>query len=121
MRKIGTKKEYEALNTRMEELLKIVGNDTPTNGKNFIELDVISDLIADYEEEHFPVEAPSLIDVIKLRMYERGLSQKKVAELLQVSTSRVSDYLTGKSEPTLKVARTISNQLNIDPAVVLGI
>ena len=41
-------------------------------------------------------------------MYEMGLNQVKLSELLGVSTSRVSDYLTGRSEPTLKVAREIS-------------
>jgi len=38
-----------------------------------------------------------------------------------VSTSRVSEYLTGKSEPPLKIARNISQKLNIDPIIVLGI
>lgn len=121
MRKITTKQEYEVLTARMEELLKVVGNNTATTNKNFIELDIISDLIADYEEVHFKITKPTLIDVIKLRMYEYNLTQKKVAELLQISTSRVSEYLTGKSEPTLKVARAISSKLNIDPAVVLGV
>ena len=32
-------------------------------------LDLLSDLVADYEEVHFPIEAPTLVDVIKLRMY----------------------------------------------------
>ncbi|WP_373748066.1 helix-turn-helix domain-containing protein [Kaistella sp.] len=38
-----------------------------------------------------------------------------------MSTSRVSKYLTGKSEPTLKVAREISKKLNIDASIVLGV
>ena len=47
--------------------------------------------------------------------------QKTLSELLNISTSRVSEYLTGKSEPTLKIARDISIKLDIDPAVVLGV
>jgi len=38
-----------------------------------------------------------------------------------VSPSRISDYFTGRSEPTLKVAREISKKLNIDANIVLGI
>ena len=38
----------------------------------------------------------------------------RIEELLGVSTSRVSDYLNGRCEPTLKVAREISRKLNID-------
>ena len=63
----------------------------------------------------------SLVDAIKLRMYEMGLNQAKLSELLGVSPSRVSDYLTGRSEPTLKVARDISRKLNIDASIVLGV
>ncbi len=121
MRKISTKKEYEALKNRMEELLKLVGNETPITDKYFIELDVISDLIADYEEEHYPIAKPSLVEVIKLRMYEMNLTQKALSNLIGVSPSRVSEYLTGKSEPTLQVARNISKQLNIGADVILGV
>ena len=32
-----------------------------------------------------------------------------------------SEYLSGKSEPTLKVAKEISRQLNIDANIVLGV
>ena len=79
-----------------------------------------SDLVGDYEEEHIPVTSPPLINVIKLRMYEMGLSQTKLSNLLGVSPSRISEYLSGKSEPTLKTAREISKQLNIDANIVLG-
>jgi len=45
---------------RIEELLKVVGNETPVTDKKFVELDFLSDLVADYEEEHFPIESPTL-------------------------------------------------------------
>ena len=54
-------------------------------------------------------------------MYEMGLTQAKLAELIGVSASRVSEYLSGKSEPTLKIAREISSKLDIDPALILGV
>ena len=116
-----TEKQYKVACERIEELLKIVGNETSENDKNFIELDFLSDVVADYEEKYFPIKTPSLQDVIKLRMYEMGISQVKLSEILNVSPSRVSEYLTGKSEPTLKVAREISKKLKIDASVVLGV
>lgn len=48
-------------------------------------------------------------------------TQVKLLEIMGVSTSRVSDYLNGRSEPTLKVARTISQKLDIDASIVLGV
>ena len=121
MAKIKTEKQYKAACARIEELLKVVSNNTPTDDNNFLELDLISDLVADYEEEHFPVKAPALVDVLKLRMYELGLTQTKLSELLNVSPSRVSEYLSGKCEPTLKVGREMSRKLNIAADIVLGV
>ena len=52
--------------------------------------------------------------------YDRNLIELDL-ELLGVSTSRVSDYLNGRCEPTLQVAREISRKLNIDADIVLGV
>ena len=118
---IQTEKEYNAIVERIETLLQDTDNIENTDAKGYIELNLLSDLVADYEERTYPVQRPSLIDVIKLRMYERGLNQKRLSELLGVSASRVSEYLSGKSEPPLKVARDISVTLDIDPGIVLGV
>ena len=118
---IKNEKQYNATCARIEELLKIVGNDTPIDDKNFIELDLLSDLVADYEEAKYPVKEPELAEVIKIRMYEMGINQTKLSELLEISPSRVSEYLNGKSEPTLTVARSISRKLNISASIVLGV
>lgn len=121
MRKIKKETEYKALSQRIEELLQVVGNETPETDKDFIELDLLSDIVADYEETYHPISKPSLIETIRLRMFEMNLSQKDLASLLGISTSRVSEYLNGKSEPTLKIARIISQKLNIDPKIILGV
>ncbi len=52
-------------------------------------------------------------------MVEPVLNQKQLSELLSVSTSRIREYLTGKSEPPLKV--DISVKPNIDASIVLGV
>lgn len=54
-------------------------------------------------------------------MSELNLTQAKLAELLNVSQSRVSEYLNGKSEPTLPISRTISQKLNINADIILGV
>lgn len=118
---IQTEKQYKAILERIEELLQISDNIENQNSKGYIELNILSDLVADYEEQNYPVNKPTLTEVVKLRMAELGLNQKRLSELLGVSTSRVSEYLTGKSEPTLKVARKISKKLSIEPSIVLGV
>ena len=108
MTKIQNETAYKATMERIEELLPLVDDNTPLSDKNLIELDLLSGLVEEYEDEHYPIKSPSLADIMKLRMYEMGLSQAKLSELLGVSPSRISDYFTGRSEPTLKVARYYS-------------
>ena len=55
-----TKTQYKVTCERIEELLKVFGYETSTDDKKFIELDFLSDLVADYEEKHFPIETPTL-------------------------------------------------------------
>ena len=113
--------QYLWAEKRVEELLPLVNDNTPTDDPNYIELVLLSNLVADYSEEHYAIGEPSLTDIIKLRMYEMGLTQAKLGELLNISASRVSEILSGKCEPTLKVARAISINLGIDANIVLGV
>lgn len=121
MTKIENEKQYQAALKRVEELMLGLPEDTPADDPQMIELTLLGNLVADYDEEHYPIGKPSLIDVIKLRMYEMGLTQAALSELLGINPARICEYLSGKREPTLPQARTISKRLNIDPAIVLGV
>ena len=121
MTKIETEEQYNWAVQRVEELFPIVDEDASPSDPYRIELELLGNMVADYEEQHYNIGEPSLADIIKLRMYEMGLTQVSVAKLLGVSPSRICDYLSGKSEPTLKIGRKICQRLNIDPAIVLGV
>lgn len=119
--KIVSETQYNWAMSRIEELLPKVNDETPDDDPNSIELYLLSSLVQEYEDEHYPIGTPSLIDILKLRMYEMGLTQASLAKKIGVSPSRICDYLSGRSEPTINVGRRISKELNIDPAIVLGI
>lgn len=121
MSKIETEAQYRWALQRVEELLPLVKDDTPLTDPNSIELELLSGLVADYSDAHYAIGEPTLVDVMKLRMYEMGLSQVALSKLLGITPSRISEYLSGKKHPTLQQARTISQKLNIDPAIVLGV
>lgn len=118
---IENEAQYEWAMKRIDELLPLVNDDTPDDDPNSIELYLLSRLVEEYEDVHYPIGTPSLIGVLKLRMYEMGLSQAALAKKIGVSPSRISDFISGKAEPTMRVGRRISKELNIDPAIVLGI
>lgn len=121
MTKIENELQYRWALNRVEELLPLVNDDTPLTDPNSIELDLLSGMVADYSDTHFSIGTPTLIDVIKLRMYEMGINQSGLAKILGVSPSRISEYLSGKKQPTLKQGKKISQELNIDPAIILGV
>lgn len=116
-----TENVYNTALARIEELLPLMNDDTSPANRYAVELKIMSNIVIEYETEHFPVKIPSLADVIKMRLQEEELSQRAFAKKIGVSSSRVSEYLTGKSEPTLKVARNICKILHIEPAIVLGV
>jgi HTH-type transcriptional regulator/antitoxin HigA len=120
MKSISSKTEYEAIMTRIDELVEIVDDNTSQTDKNYIELDFLTDLVIAYEKEHYPIGKLSLSDVLKARMDEMNLNQRSLAEMLGISAPRVSEYLTGKAEPTLQVARRIHHKLNVDANIILG-
>jgi HTH-type transcriptional regulator / antitoxin HigA len=121
MAKIENEIQYNAFMERIEELLPLVTDNTPLTDKNLVELELLSNLVADYDEAHYPIKTPTLAEVLKLKMYEKDLTQTMLSEIIGVSPSRISEYLTGKSEPTLKVARMICVKLDISPSIVLGV
>ena len=118
MTKLENIAQYNWAVARVEELLPLIDDNTPLDSPNSIELKLLSDLVADYSDEHFSIGEPTLVDVLKLRMYEMGLNQKSLSKLIGISPSRLSDYIAGNSEPTLKIAREISIKLNVEASIV---
>lgn len=121
MAAIENKEQYDWAVKRVESLLPLVNDETPTNNPNYIELELLSNMVADYSDKHFAIGEPSLADVLKLRMEEMGLSLSNIAKMVGVSPSRMKTYLSGEKEPTLKVGRQMSRQLGIDANIILGV
>ena len=115
-----TKEQYEFALARIEELLPLVDDNIPANDKRAVELAMMSDIVITYEKEHYPIEKPSVADLIEESLKEKGMSQKQLAIAIGVSPSRVNDYISGRSEPTLKIARALCQKLDISPAAMLG-
>lgn len=65
MTKIENVEQYEWAVARVEQLLPLVTDSTPRTDPNSIELELLSNLVADYSEEHFDIGKPSLLHVIQ--------------------------------------------------------
>lgn len=106
---------------RIEELLPLVGEDMPASDPLAIELAIMSDAVIAYETVHYPMGKPTPAQLIQLSLEEKGMSQKQLAQKIGVSPSRINDYVTGRAEPTLRVARMLCATLGIAPAMMLGL
>lgn len=118
MRKI-TETQYQFALDRIEALLPVVDDSTPVNDPKAIELMMMSDIVIDYEKEHFPIDKPTVAELIALGLQENNVTQKQLAAELGVSPTRVNDFVSGKSEPSLRIAGRICSRLNIKPAAML--
>jgi len=116
-----TQYQYEFALARIEELLPMVDDNTPANDKNAIELSVMSDIVIAYEKEYYPIGKPTVAELIEFSLEEMGMTQKQLARKIGISPSRVNDYISGRSEPTLKNAGLLCQVLNIAPAAMLRV
>lgn len=115
-----SKQQYEYALNRIEELLPLVTDGAPLSDVNAIELTIVSDVVEAYEKKHYPIAKPTIGELISLAIEEKGMTQKQLAKELGVSPSRVSDYISGRAEPTLRIARALCVILGIAPAAMLG-
>lgn len=116
-----TKEQYVFAQKRVEELIPLVSDDMPANAPEAIELTLMSEVVIQYEKEHYPIGTLRLSDIIELAIEEKGIGKSELARQIGVSPSRVSDYLTGRSQPTLKIAGLICKVLGIAPDVMLSV
>lgn len=113
-------KEYNIRNQRLEEILKMLSTEGHLSNDLSSELDFLSEEIADYEDENYPFKADTLKEMIELRMFQRKLKQKDVAQILGTTPSRISEILNGKRNLTIELARGLHQKLNIDAELILS-
>lgn len=123
MAHIKTEAAYEAAMARIDELLKVVNDDMPLTDPRMAELDMLSELVEEYEDVHYPFPPPEVVfsEAIKESLHKQKLTQREAAAMLGISAPHFSEIVRGKTEPSLPLARNISRKLGIPAEVVLGV
>jgi HTH-type transcriptional regulator/antitoxin HigA len=80
-------------------------------------LEILTALVEDFEEQHYPVPLPDPVDAILYFLESRGLTRKDL-ELYLGSRARVSEILNRKRPLSLEMIRRLSRDLGI-PAEIL--
>jgi HTH-type transcriptional regulator/antitoxin HigA len=67
-----------------------------------------------------PIRKPkTLVEMLELKMYERRLKQKELAELLGISATRLSEVMQGKRKVNIDLAKRLHSVLKIDAEFIL--
>ena len=82
-------------------------------------LDVLTDLVAAYEDEHVPISDVSEADVLRELMRSNQLSQMELAKAIGMAQSTVSAVLTGARSLTKGQILKLAKFFGIAPAAFL--
>ncbi|MGB4774105.1 MAG: transcriptional regulator [Daejeonella sp.] len=85
----------------------------------FEELELLLVLVKDYEDKHILIPELDPIEVIKLKMEEKGLKAKDLEPIIGTK-GHVSLVLSGKRDLTLKMAKALRNFLEIPSDIFLS-
>jgi HTH-type transcriptional regulator/antitoxin HigA len=77
------------------------------------EADLLSLVIAKYEEENYAIDEPDPIEAIKFMMQQKDLKQVDLAKILKIGEDRISKIIHKKEALTLPMIREISKLLHI--------
>jgi len=114
LKPIKTDKDYRTALERLEVIF-----DAPIDSKEGDEAEILSLLIENYENEHYPIEAPDPIEAIKIRMEELNMRQKDLVGIIG-GKSRVSEILNRKKRLTVDMIRDLERILQISASVLVN-
>jgi HTH-type transcriptional regulator/antitoxin HigA len=115
---IDDESSYRLAITQLEQYLE--KGFTNLKAEEAAALQNLSLTIAAYEKQVHPVARPqTLAEMIELRMYQRKINQKQLAELMEVSPSKLSQILSNKREPDLAFLKNCKHKLAIPSDFIL--
>jgi HTH-type transcriptional regulator/antitoxin HigA len=107
---LKTERDHKAALAYVERLMEQASPDEA-------ELELWSLLVENYEESHFPIEAPDPIQAIQFRLEQAGLQTSDLLPYLQ-SKSKISEVMNRKRPLSLSMIRSLHQGLKI-PASIL--
>ena len=83
-------------------------------------LDVLSDLIAMYEDQHYPILPASDADILRHLIEARGVTQSEVAADAGIARSTVSEILSGKRSISKSHIGKLAAYFSVPPEVFVA-
>ena len=110
---LKTDSDYQITLSRLEEIF-----DAPIGTLESDEADILGLMIDEYEQKHYPIDAPDPIEAIKIRMEEMQLKQVDLVPEIG-GKSRVSEILNRKRKLTVDMIRKLAAKLNLSAELLV--
>lgn len=81
-------------------------------------LDVLSDLVASYEDEHHEITPASDADILRHLLEAKGITQAQLSRDTSISKSTISEILSGKKPFSRHVIRKLADYFQVDISVL---
>jgi HTH-type transcriptional regulator/antitoxin HigA len=113
LKPIKTEADYREALKRLEEIF-----DAKLGTPESDELEILGLMVDNYENEHYPIDAPDPIEAIKIRMEEMHLKQVDLIPEIG-GKSRVSEILNRKRRLTVEMIRKLAIRLNLSANLLI--
>ena len=81
-------------------------------------LDALSDLVAAYEDEHYPIEPASDADMLRHLMEAKGVTQAQLSRETAVPKSTISEILAGRKHLSRQMIRKFADYFRLNVSLL---
>ena len=103
---------YQQMVAILEALLDEASGDESHPAMGLV--DIVGDLIEDFEAEHHPLPDVDGVQALKFLMAQHGIKQRDLPEIGSQGVG--SEILTGKRELNIRQVRALSERFGVSPA-----
>ena len=110
-------KSQEQLNVAQAMVDRLATKGALDDGEELY-LDALSDLLAAYEEVHYPILPASDADMLRHLMDAKDVTQVELHRQAGIPKSTISEVLAGKKRFSKAMIRTLADYFNVDTSVL---
>lgn len=115
IRPIHDEAGYDRMVALMNDLLDVVGDNEEHQLAGLLEL--IGDLVSNYEREHFTIEASEPKDALRFLIEAKGLKQGDLSNI--VAQGNLSNILAGRRKISATLAGKLGEFFGVSPALFI--
>lgn len=115
IRPIHDEAGYDRMVALMNDLLDVVGDNEEHQLAGLLEL--VSDLVSNYEREHFTIEASEPKDALRFLIEAKGLKQGVLSNI--VAQGNLSNILAGRRKISATLVGKLGEFFGVSPALFI--